>query len=492
VGESEPEGEIYFNGVNGGSGRYALPALSADQVFRMAKGETLDPHEVSELRKRLADATGTFLGMKAGGDPSNLADAGWGIVFSSDADPGIRDALKPLLEHRQEQASAETEQRFRVYAEADALRPGETSQEFRIRHKVGLGDAADPDKMPYYLLLVGDPERIPFRVQYQLDVTRSIGRIHFESIDDYARYAQSVVESELAVAQPATATLFGVRNHDDRATTMSADLLVQSLANALPQEVPNWSFSSLIGDGETSEHGVASSADSATQANLQSSLGGPQTPTLFFSASHGMAFDKGDPRQAPHQGALLCQDWPGPQEWRQPVPPEFYFSAENVGDDANVGGLIAFFFACYGAGTPKNDDFAAQIPELPPEIAPHAFVAQLPQRLLGHPNGGALAVVGHVERAWGYSFMWPRIGEQVDTFVSMLASVMKGLPIGLALEFFNDKYAALATELEDEKENIKYGAAPDPMGISGIWTARNDARNYVVIGDPAVRIRTAV
>jgi hypothetical protein len=227
----------------------------------------------------------------------------------------------------------------------------------------------------------------------------------------------------------------------------------------------------------------------ATKARLHRLLGGADTPALLFVAAHGVGFPNGDPRQLPHQGALLCQDWPGPVRWRGAIPEAFYFAADDLAGEAGLSGLIALLFACFGAGTPRTDDFARQAFGTPAAIAPHAFVGRLPKRLLGHPRGGALAVIGHVDRAWSFSFMWPGVGEQVDAYREMLRRLLVGAPVGWAVEALNDRFAALSVQLEMEKEDIAYGKVPDELTLSSLWTARNDARNSIVLGDPAVRLR---
>jgi hypothetical protein len=300
--------------------------------------------------------------------------------------------------------------------------------------------------------------------------------------EGYARYAQSVVAAESAkFHRLREVAFFGVRNRADRATQLSADRLVKPLANHFAQEEPSWDAKCWL-------------ADQATKANLARLLGGEQTPALFVGASHGVAFPMGDPRQLPHQGALLCQDWPGPLKHPGPVPEDFYFAGDHVAERANLAGLIAFFFACFGGGTPKLDDFAHLMGDQQGALAPHAFVAGLPKRLLGHPNG-ALAVIGHVERAWSYSFMWEGAGEQLAAFQSALSALLNGKRVGFAMESFNSRYAELSSDLSSELEDRRYrrprpetDTLAEDEALAGVWTANNDARSYAVLGDPAVRL----
>jgi hypothetical protein len=383
----------------------------------------------------------------------------------------IRSALEPLLGLRQSQAG----EQYREYAGPDGYRLDESKSAFLARHGVGPGPA-DPFKMPYYLLLAAGPESIPYEFEWQLSVEYAVGRIDFgDDLEAYANYARSVVAAETGkVQRRQRAVFFAVENPDDLSTYLSANGLVKPLAATLAREQADWEVEVVHGE-------------EATKARLLQLLGGDDTPALLLTASHGLGFPQGDPRQLPRQGALLCQDWPGPRQWQEAIPDDFYLAAGDIGPDAQPQGLIAFHYASYSAGTPKLDRFAKEALKAQAEIAPHAFVARLPQRLLGHPNGGALAVVGPVDRAWGFSLTWEGLGVQRAVFESSLMRLMQGHPLGSAQESFSMRYAELATTLTRELMDRQFGGQPDYRTLAGMWTASND-RSLFIIGDPAVRL----
>ncbi len=316
---------------------------------------------------------------------------------------------------------------------------------------------------------------MPFGFQHQLDVPYAVGRLSFDTAEEYARYAESVVAAEAPEAPPARrVVLVATRNSGDSATALSAEHLVGPLAAELESRAAprGWRIDTLLGPG-------------ATKARATEALGAAGSG-LFFSASHGMAYPAGDPRQKPLQGALLCQDWPGPGS---PVLEDHVLGAPDLGDDARLAGKIAFLFACYGAGTPERDNFAERAPGTPPRVlAPRPFVAGLPRRLLAHPKGGALAVVAHVDRAWTFSFFWPGLGRQLGVFREAFLRLLDGQPLGWALEAFGRRCAELSNDLAEIEDRRVHGGEPDGDLLVGLWTARNDARNYAVLGDPAVRL----
>jgi hypothetical protein len=121
------------------------------------------------------------------------------------------------------------------------------------------------------------------------------------------------------------------------------------------------------------------------------------------------------------------------------------------------------------------------------------YSAYLPKRLLADPKGGALAVVGHVDPAWVHSFESPVTRKQrIYPFGFTLARLLRGKPVGYAVSAFDQKYSDHSTDLlsliEDMEED---GIVPDPLALGHLWICRNDAQNYVIVGDPAVSLRLA-
>lgn len=424
-------------------------------------------------------------------DPRQLAQAGWAVVFpatmSETRCQAIQAALAPLLALRRQQAG----ERYRCYVDGEGYRPGDTASLF-LRRSPRHADAANPvdpasTGVPYYVLLVGSPEEIPFDFQYQLDVQYAVGRLDFgDDLAAYAAYATNVVAAETASSSPSSEVIFfGTRHPGDEATTLTADHLVRPLAQHFGARDGPWRI-------------LHVDPHKALKANLLKLLQLPRPPALLFTATHGLEFDAGHPLQQAQQGALLCQNWQGTS---REVPTDSYLAADDITPKMNLSGTVLFFFGCYGAGTPRYDEYhRAAFQATTRAIAEKPFVAALPKALLALKERGALAVIGHVERAWGLSFLsrMPnrpegfegRERENIEVFAAAVERLLEGYPVGAALDFFDMRYAAVATELVTLYERI--GDPPslaEAYRLVELWTANQDARGYVIVGDPAVRLQ---
>jgi hypothetical protein len=471
-------GEPVYNGINGSNGGY-LPAPTDKEIVQSLQEAPLTPAERRHYRWWV-ERHGINDPKRApvhSVDPCKISSAGWCVVFGPDVGDGVKDALRPLLRHRAQEAG--------TFYKEYTYQPGRTKMDFLGDHGAGPGPA-DPRHVPYYVLLVGDPRKISYRFQYELDVQYAVGRLCFESAAEYASYAQGVVDTEKRVEppRPRRIAFFATSHPDDRATQRTRAELIEPLAKQLAEAGSGWSINLVAGDD-------------AVKSRLTSLLGGPETPALLFAAMHGLRFDleTDAKRVLRDQGSLLCQDWPGREQWgERPIPPDFYFSADDLAADADLRGSIAVLYACYSAGTPETSDFERPLLGRAPRIAPYDLVSRLSQRLLGHPRG-ALAVLGHVDRAWTTTFSWTGAG-QPQVFENILARLLDGHPLGSATEYVNQRHAELASEVAGFYLDLQSRSlALDPTdsehfseNFSRRLRANSDARNFVVVGDPAVRL----
>jgi hypothetical protein len=396
---------------------------------------------------------------------TNLQLFGWGVIFAPGIDPAVRAALAELLEYRQAKAG-------KLYHVLE-YKQGETAAQFLTRHGAPVG-LFDPEKVPYYLLIVGGPEVIPFDLQYGLGMNYAVGRLAFDTPEEYARYGRSLIAAETGqVALPPELGVFAPQHPHDIATRKLHEILIKPLLERLGRDeqparrraVPKWKTTTAL-------------TEAADKARLSQLLGGSETPSLLFLVSHGVSFASGDPQQVLSQGALLCQDWPGSAG---KVARDHYLAAEDIGDGARLLGVVAFLYGEFTGGTPDFDDFSFLNADRK-RLAPRPFVSRLPQRLLAHPAGGALAIIGHVDRPW------ITLVEPTSNVVGVLRRLMTGSTVGVAMQAMNQRYTQLAVRLGEELMATRDKDQKEQSQLQMLRTAVIDARNFIVLGDPAARL----
>lgn len=459
--------DALVNGIDPRTGKYAVQPLAPKMLCAIAEGRPLTQEELDQITDALQRRQ-AHLGVGYGIDDNALDQCGWGIVFAAN-DPRVadkKDKLARLLRRRREEAGG----LYREFIGDDGWQPGEPGRKFLNR----FGAAAGPvpvDKVPYYLLLAGSATDIPFDVQCSLDSRHAVGRLDFQALDDLKRYADLLVaREEAAQTAPHRAAFFATSNPADVNTHRSAKRLAKPLADTLAAKRGTWSVDRRL-------------QKDATKSALQELLNGAAPPSFLFTATHGLCAP-GDAQQRERQGALVTQDWLGPATDDREMQVNEYFAASDLRTGADLRGMLAFLFACFGAGTPRYDEFLRS-PDAPRvELAKAPFVSRLGERLLG---AGAIAVVGHVDRAWSCSFLWPGAGAQIGAFEDVMLKLVDGCRVGAAVDVLHSKCNEISYELADALKERRFGLQNDEE-VAGLWLAQTDAANYVVLGDPAARL----
>ncbi len=336
---------------------------------------------------------------------------------------------------------------------------------------------------PYYWLLIGGPDDLPFDLQWTLDAGKATGRIVFATTDDYAAYADRIARAEgaLTTTQGQPPAFFWAPLHDGP-TRLSKWYMCDPLV------------ASLRSRGLTVDY--AEAADATREAFWKKAEGWGTRAGLVYTASHGGALPKDDPQQEKLQGCLMALD-------------DTVTGEQVAGTRGAFSQSVVFNFACYSGGTPSHSDFNHWVPayRLDQYIPQVAFISSLHRRLLAHP-AGPLACIGHVEPAWIHSFLDPanpddvvrdpsldvEWGERMQPFRMFVSRLLQGSTVGYAMEQFGFLYNELGNDLARRIDRfVRLGLDPAQLDqelrkMVMRWISRNDYQNYVVFGDPAVRI----
>ena len=167
---------VYFNGIDAETGQYAVKPQTVDDLAKLARANP----QVDPMRALRGETEMRSFGLPPGVDYEKLDEAGWGVIFHENAPADVKAALAPLIQKRAQEAGP-------LFKTLDC-KTGEQVRDWYSRHEIKPG-SVDPEVIPYYLLIVGPPDGIPFEFQYLLGVDYAVGRLSLGGPDAYARYA---------------------------------------------------------------------------------------------------------------------------------------------------------------------------------------------------------------------------------------------------------------------------------------------------------------
>jgi hypothetical protein len=420
-------------------------------------------------------------------DPNDLPAQRWGLVVPEGSEGDKLLALvEPLRRLRQASQGGAPVEIYRVPSVMDGAFAAEWKREIFRDEKMS------EKNRPRYLLLLGDLHQVPLELQQALTTDAFVGRLAFASDAGYEAYVEKVLRWEDASAREASARMLFYTSRDrTSATEMGYEMLMAPSVAACRerQQLDDFPAADILALGEQGPVSLEALLDHAADPR----------PGVLFTLSHGRGRPPGGwarpEERLEQQGALK-------------LPDGRFLPAEALASRPFLPGGIWFSFACFSAGTPTRSSYAHWLRQLPatdpnarrglealPQQGERPFIAALPQAALANPNG-PLAVMGHVDLAWSWSFNDKGRGTP-SRFIELLRALAQGNRAGVALstllQFLNETSSELAALYDQEQLERAYGrpSSVDLLARASLWMQRQDLANYILLGDPAVRLPLA-
>ncbi|MBK8262565.1 MAG: hypothetical protein IPK80_14680 [Nannocystis sp.] len=449
------------------------------------------PHDSAGEERAEGDGlTGlSFYDLGAAGN--DVGAQGWGVI----APEGKRGdellaRIQPLIAARGQMQ----DEPIRIYRV-----PPRMSLEEAQRWRQDVYNNDEPDKIPRYQLMLGDLHEVPLELQQVQNPEGFVGRLAFSDLEGYDAYVDKLLQwerSPSAVTDP-KAVFYTV--HDGTGATRVGH---KGLIKPVVEQARAMKAEGRFAAGEIREVGRA---DDPTPDELFAAAAGLEAGVLF-TMSHG----EGAPRKgwSSARAQLLGQ---GAMSFGSGG----HLPGRDIEGKVFAPGGVWFMFACFGAGTPTRSKFYHWLAQLAakgqfrgrpdavlaslPKGEQRPFIAALPQAALASPDG-PLAVIGHLDLAWTYSFMEIDQGKSQGRpakYYNLLKSLVRGDRVGVALQelerFYNDKNQEL-TDLYDLAEEAQQTGGKDPVDkakIGHLWMVRQDLSGYILLGDPAAQLPLA-
>ena len=151
---------------------------------------------------------------------------------------------------------------------------------------------------PYYILIVGGPDQIPFRFQTMIDGSVGVGRVCFDSIEELKTYINKVIrlENNSKFAVNKQAYIFATDYGPQDPTFFYSHRFMAQPISLFTKEDLHFNTTTLF-------------EKDATKANLKKAITTKAKPALVYVASHGIgAQNKDIATQKKVNGAICCQE----------------------------------------------------------------------------------------------------------------------------------------------------------------------------------------